>query len=182
MAMNPLSTIVAASIFAASSIASVARAEESDMNQNVETLELLYERFNAKDIDGVLAKLSDNVEWANGMDGGYVQGHDGIRAYWTRQWSVVDPTVQPVHFDQGADGSVVVEVKQTIRDLEGNPVQEKGLKDKTVIHIFSTSRVGKSLASTFLRRNKAATGLKVPAYRKGIASCLTGLVERHEQL
>lgn len=106
------------------------------MSQNVETLKLLYGRFNAKDIDGVLATLSDDVEWANGMDGGYVQGHDGIRAYWERQWSIVDPNVEPMHFDQGADGSLVVKVKQTIRDLEGKPVHEKGLSSKTVIHIF----------------------------------------------
>lgn len=109
------------------------------MPQHVETLKELYERFNAKDIDGVLAKLSDDVKWANGMDGGYVQGHHGIRVYWKRQWSIVDPHVEPVHFDQDAGGSVVVEVKQTIRDLEGNPVQEKGLRNKRVGHIFHFS-------------------------------------------
>ena len=135
-AINLFSTVVLGSIFAVTSMASVARAEENAMTQNVETLKLLYERFNAKDIDGVLAKLSDDVEWANSMDGGYVQGHDGIRAYWKRQWSIVNPHVEPVHFDQGADGSLVVEVKQTIRDLEGNLVQEKGLRDNTVGHIF----------------------------------------------
>jgi ketosteroid isomerase-like protein len=124
------------SIVAATSIARVARAEESAMSQNVETVTLLYERFNAKDIDGVLAKLSDDVEWANGMDGGYVHGHDGIRAYWKRQWSLVNPHVEPVHFDEGPDGSLVVEVKQTVRYFKGNPVQEKGLRDKTVGHIF----------------------------------------------
>jgi ketosteroid isomerase-like protein len=106
------------------------------MTRNVETLKRLYERFNAKDIDGVLANLADDVEWANGMDGGHVQGHDGIRAYWKRQWSNVDPHVVPVHFDQGADGSLIVEVRQTIRDLEGNPVQQGGLSDKTVGHVF----------------------------------------------
>lgn len=134
--MNPFSTLVVAGLFAATSITSAARAEDNAVTPNVETLELLYERFNAKDIDGVLARLSDDVEWANGMDGGHVQGHAGIRAYWTRQWSLVDPHVEPVHFDQAADGAVVVEVRQTIRDLEGNPVEEKGLRDKTVGHIF----------------------------------------------
>lgn len=134
--MNPYSKIAVAGILAATLIASIARAEDRAMKQTIETVEHLYERFNAKDIDGVLAFLSDDVAWANGMDGGYVHGHDGIRAYWTRQWSVVDPTVEPVRFDQGADGTVVARVKQTIRDLEGNPVQEKGLRDKTVTHIF----------------------------------------------
>jgi hypothetical protein len=127
---------VTASIVAVTSVPAIAQTKESDMAQTIKTLKLLYERFNAKDIDGVLANLSDDVEWANAMDGGYVRGHEGIRAYWTRQWSIVDPHVEPLRFDHGIDGSVVVEVTQTIRDLEGNPVQEKGLTNKTVLHIF----------------------------------------------
>jgi len=133
--MNPFPIVVAGTVVA-TSVAGIGQAEESAMIKNVETLKLLYERFNAKDIDGVLAMLSDDVEWANGMDGGFVQGHDGIRAYWTRQWAVVDPHVEPLHFDPLANGSILVKVKQTIRDLEGLPIQEKGLKDKTVDHVF----------------------------------------------
>jgi hypothetical protein len=41
-----------------------------------------------------------------------------------------------VHFDEGPNGSLVVEVKQTVRYFKGNPVQEKGLRNKTVGHIF----------------------------------------------
>ena len=47
-------------------------------------LRRVYERFNARDIDGVLACLHADVQWANGQDGGYVHGHDGVRRYWTR--------------------------------------------------------------------------------------------------
>ncbi|WP_152046875.1 nuclear transport factor 2 family protein [Aureimonas psammosilenae] len=106
------------------------------MNQNVDTLRRLYERFNAKDIPGVLAMLTDDVAWANGMDGGHVHGHDGIRDYWTRQWSLVDPHVEPVGFSEADDGAVLVEVRQTIRDGDGNRVQVDGLKDKMVGHLF----------------------------------------------
>ncbi|ALN72257.1 hypothetical protein M673_05985 [Aureimonas sp. AU20] len=111
-------------------------AQATDMSQSVETLQRLYERFNARDIDGVVGMLADDVAWANGMDGGYVEGHDGLRAYWTRQWSLIDPHVEPLRFQQVEDGSVLVEVRQTIRDLEGHPVEAKGLKDKTVGHLF----------------------------------------------
>ncbi len=52
--------------------------------------ERLYERFNARDIDGVLAHLASDVDWPNGWEGGYVKGHDEVRDYWTRQWAEID--------------------------------------------------------------------------------------------
>ena len=45
---------------------------------------------------------------------------------------------KPVSFHRTADGAIIVEVRQTIRDLEGKPLQGQthGLKDKTVRHVF----------------------------------------------
>jgi ketosteroid isomerase-like protein len=40
------------------------------MDGDVELLKRIYDCFNARDIDGVLAVLADDVAWANGMDGG----------------------------------------------------------------------------------------------------------------
>ena len=62
------------------------------------SLERIYDRFNARDIDGVLTALTDDVAWANGMDGGHVHGREAVRAYWTRQWAMVSPHVEPVGF------------------------------------------------------------------------------------
>jgi ketosteroid isomerase-like protein len=113
-----------------------------DVNANMETLKRMYERFNARDIDGVLAALADEVAWANGMDGGHVHGRQAVREYWMRQWAIVSPRVEPVSFDRAADGAVVVKVRQSIRDLEGRPLQEDGdgpqhgLRDKLVGHVF----------------------------------------------
>ena len=108
------------------------------MENDVELVKRLYEDFNARDIDAVLAMLTEDVMWANAMDGGYVRGHEGIREYWTRQWSMVSPRVEPVGFREGDDGSIFVEVIQTIRDLDGNLLRDQthGLRDKTVGHIF----------------------------------------------
>jgi ketosteroid isomerase-like protein len=105
---------------------------------DVEIVERLYERFNARDIDGVLVALADDVAWANGMEGGHVHGHEAVREYWTRQWAVVSPHVEPVGFQHTADGAIVAEVRQSVRDLEGNPLQGQthGLTDKTVGHVF----------------------------------------------
>jgi ketosteroid isomerase-like protein len=108
------------------------------MDGDVELLKRIYDRFNARDIDAALSMLADNVAWANGMDGGHIHGREAVREYWTRQWSMVSPHVEPVSFHRTADGAIVAEVRQTVRDLEGKPLQGQthGLKDKTVGHVF----------------------------------------------
>jgi hypothetical protein len=72
------------------------------------------------------------------MECGHVHGHDSVRDYWTRQWAIVSPYVEPVSFDRTADGSIVVAVRQSVLDLQGVrlPDQAHGLKDQTVGHAF----------------------------------------------
>lgn len=108
------------------------------MDDDVELLERIYARFNARDMDGVLRALTADVAWANGMDGGHVHGREAVRAYWTRQWAMVSPHVEPVRFERTANGAILAEVRQTVRDLDGQPLQgpTHGLKDKTVGHLF----------------------------------------------
>ncbi|MGZ2422484.1 ketosteroid isomerase-like protein [Rhizobium laguerreae] len=111
----------------------------NDISQiDVEMIKRIYASFNARDIYAVLAVLSDNVAWANGMDGGHVHGRQAVRDYWTRQWAVISPHVEPVAFKKTEDGAVAVEVIQSVFDLDGRPLegQSHGLKDKTVTHIF----------------------------------------------
>jgi ketosteroid isomerase-like protein len=108
------------------------------MADDIAIISAMYDRFNERDIGGVLGALTDDVAWANGMDGGHVHGHDGVREYWTRQWAIVSPHVEPVSFERAPDGSIVVEVRQSVRDLQGRPLQDQthGLKDNTVGHVF----------------------------------------------
>ena len=102
------------------------------MPDNTERLKYLYGRFNARDIDAVLAMLHREVVWANGMEGGHVHGHDGIRNYWTRQWAKIDPHVEPVRFSTGDNERIEVDVHAIVRDLDGNL-----LSDRSVRHIFA---------------------------------------------
>ena len=53
--------------------------------KNIQLVKELYDRFNSRDIDGVLKALANDVAWANAMDGGHVHGHEGVREYWKRQ-------------------------------------------------------------------------------------------------
>ena len=90
-----------------------------------------YADFNARRIDAILASMHPDVEWANGMEGGHVHGREGVRAYWTRQWAMVDPHVEPIRIEPDDRDRWVVEVHQVVRDLEGNL-----LVDKTVHHAY----------------------------------------------
>jgi len=90
-----------------------------------------YAAFNARDIDAALALMHPAVDWPNGMEGGCVFGHSGIRDYWTRQWRIIDPSVEPQRFTVESDGRVAVEVQQVVRDLSG-----KILKDSIVHHVY----------------------------------------------
>ena len=93
--------------------------------------ERLYDRFNARDVDAVLAQLAPHVDWPNGWEGGYVHGRGEVRAYWTRQWAEIDGTVTPEAFAAEADGRIDVTVHQVVKDLHGAL-----LSDSTVHHVY----------------------------------------------
>lgn len=111
------------------------------MSEEVEFLKHVYESFNARDMHSALAAMHEDVIWANGMEGGHVHGRDGVRNYWTRQWAIIDPHVEPVGFTNGPDGEVVIEVHAVVRDRHGNL-----LADKMVGHVF---RIEKGLVKRF---------------------------------
>lgn len=104
-------------------------------NRNIPDVDLLkkaYAAFNARDIPIALATMQPDVVWPNGMEGGVVHGHEGVRAYWTRQWSMIDPHVKPVTFEVDDQGRIDVGVQQIVRDING-----KVLVDRTVHHVYT---------------------------------------------
>ncbi len=90
-----------------------------------------YAAFNARDIDTVLTTMHPDVDWPNAWEGGRVHGHAGVRDYWTRQWAVLNPTVEPTGFTTDADGRTIVTVHQIVRNLDGQV-----LADGTVEHSY----------------------------------------------
>jgi len=101
------------------------------LSSDTELVRRLYDGFNARRIDDVLAELAEDVAWANGMDGGHVHGREAVRAYWTEQWTTIDPHVEPKQIGRESDGSTAVEVHQVVRDLQGAL-----LLDEMVRHVF----------------------------------------------
>jgi ketosteroid isomerase-like protein len=90
-----------------------------------------YAAFNARDLEGVLATLHPHVTWSKGWEGGWIEGVEGVRDYWRRQWAVLDPQVEPQAFTREADGRVTVSVHQVVRDLHG-----KVLVDQMAEHVY----------------------------------------------
>lgn len=91
-----------------------------------------YAAFNERNIDKALSAMQPKVQWSKAWEGGYISGHDEIKQYWTRQWSEINPNVEPIGFKERQNGSLEVEVHQKVKDLQGNP-----LFDGTVKHIYT---------------------------------------------
>jgi hypothetical protein len=92
----------------------------------------MYAAFNERDIDALLQQMTKDVDWPNAWEGERVRGQAGVRDYWTRQWSAIDPEVTPVAFHPRPDGTVVVEVDQAVRGLDGTLLGEG-----RVLHVYT---------------------------------------------
>ena len=108
-----------------------------------------YKAFNRRDIDAVLATMHSDVDWPNGMEGGRVHGREAVRQYWLRQWSQINPRVEPRGFPTDPTGAVVVDVYQVVHDLSGNLLAER-----MVQHVY---RLNQGLIQSMdIRENTAA--------------------------
>jgi hypothetical protein len=67
-------------------------------------------------MQGVFALLNDDVLWVNGMEGTHIHGKDAFRDYRTHQWSVIEPHVEPLKIARAADGSLVVDLHQVVKN------------------------------------------------------------------
>lgn len=95
-------------------------------------LRAAYAAFNARDIDAALILMTADVKWPKAFKGGFVHGPEEIRAYWTEQWSEIDPRVEPSAFYHQDASQVLVDVHQLVRDLAGSV-----LADEHVGHRFT---------------------------------------------
>ena len=91
-----------------------------------------YAAFNARDIDIALSTMHPDVEWPKAFEGGYVSGHDEIREYWTREWKEINPSVDPVAYNERQDGTVEISVHQLVKDR-----QDTVVFDGTIKHVYT---------------------------------------------
>jgi ketosteroid isomerase-like protein len=101
------------------------------VSADVEMLRQVYAAFNRREIEIVLALMHPDVDWPNGWEGGRVRGQAAVREYWTRQFEVLDPHVEPRNFTTEPDGRIAVEVHQVVHDKAGTL-----LADQMVGHVY----------------------------------------------
>lgn len=101
-------------------------------SQHEGLIQKTYAAFNARDIDTALAAMHPDVEWPKAFEGGYVCGHEAIRAYWTRQWTEINPHVEPIGFHARPDDSLEITVQQNVKDLQGHTIF-----DGIVKHVYT---------------------------------------------
>ena len=110
-----------------------------------QTLTEAYERFNHRDIDGLLAMMTDDVEWPDMINGTVLRDKSAIRDYWQGQFAAASPVVTPLEvFD--VDEDVVVVIDQQVFDHQGNPLAPA----TTVFHryTFDGDQVRRMVVST----------------------------------
>ena len=101
-------------------------------DSQIDLLRAAYAAFNARDIAAALATMAPDVAWPRAFKGGFVRGHQGVRDYWTEQWTEIDPRVEPKSFTPEDDGRILVDVHQVVRDRAGAV-----LADEHVGHRFT---------------------------------------------
>jgi hypothetical protein len=114
-----------------------ADAEVARIDAALQLLERAYAAFNACDVEAALALLHADVDWPNALEGGRVRGRGEVRAYWTRQWQSSNaraPQVDPLYFRDDAQGRIVAEVHQVVRDPAGTV-----LTDQQVCHAYEVA-------------------------------------------
>jgi hypothetical protein len=82
-----------------------------------------YRAFNARDVESALELMHPEVNWPNAWEGGRVIGRAAVRDYWNRQFVAIHSNVEPLRFSQEPDGSVVVDVRQVVRDAQTGELQ-----------------------------------------------------------
>jgi ketosteroid isomerase-like protein len=110
-------------------------------------LRRMYEAFNRRDFEAVLAQMHADVDWPNALEGTRVRGRDAVREYWMRQFESLDSTVEPKGFASERDGRIAVQVHQVVRDKSGNIVA-----DRMVEHVCTIR--GGLVASMEIRNSK----------------------------
>ena len=102
------------------------------MNDLAQLLSNMYDEFNARNMEAVLAFMHPEVDWPNGWEGGRLNGKAAVRDYWVRQWAAITPTVEPQKITALPDGRVAVRVHQRVLDRDGNL-----LLDQIIHHIYT---------------------------------------------
>ncbi len=118
-------------------------------HSEIELLRTAYSAFNGRHIEAALATMTSDVSWPRAFKGGFVEGHRAVGAYWTEQWSEINPHVEPEAFHVEEAGHILVKVHQGLPRDPGR--DRRGINAR----LFPASVLG---AARVRHRDGAGTG------------------------
>lgn len=89
------------------------------MGDDEALLTRLYDAFNRKDIDAVLAFAHPDIVWHSLYDDAWLKGRSAVQDMWLRQFAAINPEITPLSFTRLDDGRLQVQVNYVIRTLDG---------------------------------------------------------------
>ncbi len=95
-------------------------------------LRAAYASFNCGDLEAAIELMHPAVDWPNAWEGGRVIGRNAVLDYWRRQFDAISSRVEPERFLEQSGGSVGVDVRQVVRDLQTDQL----LSDSRLRHRF----------------------------------------------
>lgn len=95
------------------------------MGDHEALLTRLYEAFNRKDIEAVVAYLHPEIDWPNLFGEERLHGRDALRTMWREQFSRINPEATPISFTEQPDGGLKVEIAYVVRTLDGKLFTEE---------------------------------------------------------
>ncbi len=94
----------------------------------LESSRRVYKAFNDGDIEGMIALLCPDVDWANPLKGGRERGHASVRRFWAQATELFDCRLMPLSIQADHRGRIVVDAYQTIRDGGGKPLAHQRMR------------------------------------------------------
>lgn len=94
-------------------------------DNKVEIVRDAYQAYNSRDIDGLLAYVTSDVNWPDGTTSDpdkRLHGPASLREYWQKQWDVTVTRDTPTEIIELPDGRVKVLLDQVVRNLAGEQV------------------------------------------------------------
>lgn len=84
-----------------------------------------FDAYNARDADGILALVSEDVSWPDGRTSDpnkRLSGHPELRKYWRDQWEVTRTVDTPIEAIELPDGRIKVRLDQIVKTVAGEEV------------------------------------------------------------
>ncbi len=85
----------------------------------------MYDAFNERDIRTATNQMALDVDWPKAWEPGRARGRAALSDYWCRMWGALDVRLEPLGFTPRPDGTIAVEVRRVVRDLDGRLLDER---------------------------------------------------------